>query len=98
MILLYEKKKRDDLKNYYYSFIGNKYYYYTNLADKPIITKLKVVEGKLCIERAYYDTKYPQYILDNNFRYYGWKHKIEGKICDDNIEYLNTKDKKRFLS
>ena len=85
---------REDLKDYNYTFIDNKYFYYTNLADKPIITKLKVMEGKLCKDRTYLYTEYPQYILDNNFKYYGCRHKIEGDLYEKNIDIIDTKTKR----
>ena len=87
-----------DLTDYNYTRINGKYFYYTNLSDKPIISKLKVMEGKMCMDRAYYYTEYPQYILDNNFKYYGCKHKIEGEIYDKNIETLDTRTKEVFYS
>ena len=94
--IIVSDKERDDLENYNYILIGNKFYYYSNSTDKPIITKLKVVEGKMCMDRSYYYTEYPQYILDNNFPYYGCQNKIEGKLYDDNIEYLDYRKKKDF--
>ena len=38
--------KRSDLENLNYSYIliNNKYLYYSNTSDKPVITKLKVAE------------------------------------------------------
>jgi hypothetical protein len=67
--------RREDLENKNYSFItvnDNKYLYYSNHeVDKPVISKFKVVEGKLCADRTYIHSDYPQYILDKQFEYYG---------------------------
>ena len=41
------------------------------------------------MDRSRYHTDYPQYILDNNFTYYGCKHKIDGKLYE-NFEILDT--------
>ena len=84
-------------QNYSYTNISdNKYFYYTNSSDKPIISKLKVTEGKLCIDRTYYYTEYPQYILDNNFAYYSCKTKIEGERYEKDFQILDTRKKRDF--
>ena len=88
--------ERDDLKDYNYSFIDNKYFYYSNKVDKQIITKLKVVEGKLCNDRTFIHTDYPQYFLDYNFKFYGCRHKIDGELYEKNFEILDTKSKEEF--
>ena len=83
-----------EAQNYYYSNIsGDKYFYYTNNSNNPVISKLKVTEGKLCMDRTYIHTDYPQYILDNNFQNYGCKHKIDGKLYESNFEVLDTSKK-----
>ena len=66
--------QQPDLENLNYSYIliNNKFFYYSNTSEKPVITKLEVTEeGKLCMNKSNIYTKYPQYILDNNFQYYG---------------------------
>ena len=88
--------KQPDLENLNYSYflINNKYFYYSNTSDKPVITKLKVAEeGKLCINKGYYFTKYPQYILDNKFEYYGCKYKINGELYEKDVEALDIRTK-----
>ena len=80
-------------QNYFYTNLSDKYFYYTNNSEKPIISKLKAAEGKLCMDRTYFYTDYPQYILDNNFNNYGCRHKIDGKLYDSNFEILDTRKK-----
>jgi len=84
------RTKREDLENKNYSFItvnDNMYLYYSNQEkDKSVITKFKVVEGKLCADRAYVHSDYPQYILDKQFEYYGCRHKINDQLYEDYVE------------
>ena len=89
---------RPDLdNNYSYANIGNKYFYYTNSSNNSIITKLKVTEGdKLCIDKTYYYTEFPQYILDNNFKYYSCRNKIEGELYEKDFKPLDTIKKREF--
>lgn len=89
--------RRPDLEqNYSYTNISNKYFYYTNSSDNPIISKLKVTEGKLCIDKTYYYTEFPQYILDNNFKYYSCRTKIEGELYEKDFQLLDTRKKGDF--
>ena len=82
--------RREDLENKNYSFItvnDNKYLYYSNHeVDKPVISKFKVVEGKLCADRTYIHSDYPQYILDKQFENYGCRHKINDQLYEDYVE------------
>ena len=80
-------------KNYNFSYIGGRYFYYTNTSNNPVIVKMKVTEGKICMDRTYKHSDYPQYILDNNFKYYGCKHKIDGKLYQDNLDILDVRKK-----
>ncbi len=96
--IIVSSRERDDLKDYNFTVIEDNYYYYTNKADKPIITKLKVTEGKLCKDRTFIYTEYPQYILDYNFEYYGCRHKIENELYEKNFDILDTKTKEEFYS
>ena len=82
--------------NYSYTNIGDKYFYYTNSSDNPIILKLKVTEGKLCIDKTYYYTEFPQYILDNNFKYYSCRNKIEGELYEKDFKPLDIQKKRDF--
>ena len=85
-------------KNYSHFIINEKYFYFTNTSEKPVISKLKVAEdGKLCSDSTYFYTKYPQYILDKNFTNYGCQHKINGQLFND-IEVLDYKTKKQFYN
>jgi hypothetical protein len=81
-------------RNYSHIIINDdKYLYYTNNSEKPVISKLKVAEeGTLCIDKSNLYTKYPQYILDNNFNNYGCRY-IGGKIYDNEIEILDYRTK-----
>ena len=93
--------KRSDLENLNYSYIliNNKYLYYSNTSDKPVITKLKVAEeGKLCINKGFFYTKYPQYILDNNFKNYGCRHKINGELYEKDVEALDIRTKRQLYN
>ena len=84
--------------NYSYIVVNNKYFYYTNNAKKPVISKLKVAEGgKVCFDKKMLYTQYPQYILDNNFMYYGCRHGINGEIFAKDIEVLDYRTKKQIL-
>ena len=84
------RTKREDLENKNYSFItinGNMYLYYSNQEkDKSVISKFKVIEGKLCADRVYVHTDYPQYILDKQFEYYGCRHKINDQLYENYVE------------
>ena len=84
------RTKREDLENKNYSFItvnDNMYLYYSNQEkDKSVISKFKVVEGKLCADRAYVHSDYPQYILDKQFEFYGCRHKINDQLYEDYVE------------
>ena len=76
-----------------YALNDNKYIYFTNNSDKPIITKLKTTEGKLCVGKGYYHTDYPQFILDDNFNLYGCRYKIMESIYDESIIELDSMTK-----
>ena len=80
-------------QNYSYIFYNRRYIYYTNTSNNPVIVKMKVTEGKICMDRTYKHSDYPQYILDNNFKYYGCKHKIDGKLYEDNLDILDVRKK-----
>ena len=85
--------------NYSHIMVNNKYYYFTNTSEKPIISKLKVVEeGKKCIYKKYYYTSYPQWILDNNFKYYGCRYGINGVFFEKDIQILDYKTKKQIYN
>lgn len=71
----------------------DKYIYFTNKSNNPIITKLKTAEGKLCAGKGYYHTDYPQFILDSNFDKYGCRFKINGSIFDESIIKLDRMKK-----
>ena len=88
-------ERNDSLNDTYESYkIGNKYLYFTNLSfEKPLITKLKTAEGKLCAGKGYYYSDYPQFILDENFDLYGCRYKINGSVYDQSITKLDTKSK-----
>ena len=99
IIITNEINQELEEENYSYINISRsskKYFYYTKNSNKSVITKLKVAEGKLCMDRTYFYTDYPQYILDNNFKYYGCKHKINGQIYE-NIEALDNLTKSEFF-
>ena len=88
--IISSRTRREDLENKNYSFITvneNKYLYYSNQeVNKSVISKFKVVEGKLCADRTYVHTDYPQYILDKQFAYYGCRHKINDQLYEDYVE------------
>ena len=70
--------------------IGGKYLYFTNNdTDKPLITKLKTAEEKLCAGKGYYYTKYPQFILDEHFDLYGCRYKILESLYDESVTRLD---------
>ena len=98
--IIISQNSRPDLEdlNYTSIYYSGKYVYYTNEdKEKPIISQLKVAEEKLCKDNYYLYTRYPQYILDNNFDRYGCKKSKDGKFYDDSIEILDSKKKKRFF-
>ena len=100
--IIITKEISQELEKQNYSYINisrssQKYFYYTNNSNKSVIAKLKVAEGKLCMDRTYFYTDYPQYILDNNFKYYGCKHKINGEVYE-NIEALDNITKDEFYN
>ena len=85
--------------NYAHIIANDKYYYFTNTSEKPVINKLKVAEeGKICIDRTYFHTNYPQWILDNNFEYYGCRNKINGEIFEKDIQALDYRTKKQIYN
>ena len=97
--IVISNRERPELIEQNYSYINissNKYLYYTNNSSKSVIAKLKVAEGKLCMDRSYIYTDYPQYILENNFKNYGCKHKINGEVYE-NIEALDNRTKNEFF-
>ena len=79
--------------NYTCIDVGGKEFCYGNSINKTVITKLKIVEGKLCLDKTYFHTDYPQYILDKNFKNYGCRNKIEGKLFENDVEVLDMKTK-----
>ena len=80
--------------NYSLSVFDGKYIYYTNKdKNKGIIYNLKVAEEKLCKDKTFFYTRYPQYILDNNFEKYGCRNLIDGQLYDENIDILDTRKK-----
>jgi hypothetical protein len=88
-------ERNDNLTDYESYKFGDKYLYFTNTStERPIITKLKTAEGKLCHGRGYYHTDYPQFILDSNFEIYGCRYEIQNTLYDESIEKLDiiTKD------
>ena len=94
-------KENDSL--YYYQKYNikdsdGKILYYTNNSKKPIITKLKIAEGKLCAGKGYYHTEYPQFILDKNFALYGCRYTIMGSIYDETVTKLDNMTKKELYS
>ena len=94
-----ESQNLSNLTDYTELSDGNKYIYYTNnLTEKALITKLKAAEGKLCLTKGYYYTEYPQFILDDHFDLYGCRYKINGKLYDDTIDYLDTIIKYKFYN
>ena len=85
--------------NYSYILINNKFFYYSNTSEKPVVTNLEVTEeGKLCVDKSNIYTKYPQYILDNNFQRYGCRNKINGELYEKDIEVLDTRTKKQLYN
>ena len=82
-------------KGYSYSYNNRVYIYYINTSNNSVIVKMKAAEGKICMDRSRYHTDYPQYILDNNFKNYGCKHKIDEKLYE-NFEILDTRKKGDF--
>ena len=80
--------------NYSHIIINdNKYLYYTNTSEKPVISKLKVVEdGILCIDKTQFFTKFPQYILDQNYNNYGCRF-INGNFYENDTEILDYRTK-----
>ena len=95
-VVVKSSEKYNELINSNYTCIsvGDKEYCYGNSANKAVITKLKIVEGKLCLDKTYYHTDFPQYILDNNFKYYGCRNKIEGSAYEKDVEVLDIITKK----
>lgn len=97
--IIVSNKERDDLIDYEYIILeDNKFIYFTNQAkNKPVITKFKVTEGKVCADKRYLYTEFPQYILDNNYEYYGCRNKIIDNLFDTNVEVLDRKIKNEFF-
>ena len=97
--IIISEEKRDSLIDYEEYTVGNKYLYFTNKStEKPIITKLKIAEGKLCVGKGYYYTDYPQFILDEYFHLYGCRYKINGNIYDDSISKLDFMTKNELYN
>ena len=85
--------------NYAHIIANGKYYYFTNTSKKPVINKLKVAEeGKICVDRTYFHTNYPQWILDKNFEYYGCRNTINGEIFEKDIQALDYRTKKQLYN
>jgi hypothetical protein len=86
----------EELEKLGYSHIiinDEKYLYYTNTSDKPVITKLKAAEeGILCMDRTNLYTNFPQYLLDYNFDNYGCRY-IDGKNYEKIFEILDKRTK-----
>ena len=92
--IIVSESQRPELVDYNVTSIKNTYFYYRNTANKSVITKLKVAEEKLCMDRTYFYTKYPQYILDNNFDLYGCRNKIEGELYSNSEDFVDKITKK----
>ena len=92
--IIVSESQRPELVDYNVTSIKNTYFYYRNTANKSVITKLKVAEEKLCMDRTYFYTKYPQYILDNNFDLYGCRNKIEGELYSNSEDVVDKITKK----
>ena len=92
--------KNDSLieKGYEEYEIGDKYLYFTNKSENPLITKLKIAEEKLCAGKGYYYTSYPQFILDENFGLYGCRYKISGSLYDDTVSKLDIMTKNELFT
>ncbi len=89
--IIFSNEIRKDLPEYNYTSYNEKYIYYTNQAiDKPVITKLKTVEKKLCSDKSRYYTEFPQFVLDKNYKYYGCQSKATESLYDDTFVPLDT--------
>lgn len=91
--------ERPDLiaDNYSYINVGKKLLYFTNKkVDKPVITKLKAGERKVCNYKSYHYTDYPQYILDKNFDNYGCRYLIKGKLLEERKDIIDNMTKKEL--
>ena len=83
--------------NYSLSIFNDKYIYHTNKhKEKAVIFNLKVAEEKLCKDKDYYYTSYPQYILDNNFEKYGCRNLINEQLYEENTDILDSRKKIDF--
>jgi hypothetical protein len=91
-------KQNDSLNDYQkYNIQGtDKYLYFTDNSKNPLITKLKIAEGKLCAGKGYYHTEYPQFILDDHFYNYGCRYTILDSIYDENVTKLDSMSKKEL--
>ena len=93
------KSMDEELEKLGYSHIiinDEKYLYYTNTSDKPVITKLKAAEeGILCMDRTNLYTNFPQYLLDYNFNNYGCRY-IDGKNYEKISEILDKRTKEEL--
>ena len=92
--------EKNDLPNYEkYQLNDSLYIYYrNNNSEKSVITKLKTVEEKLCAGKGFYHTKYPQFILDDNFNVYGCKYKIMDSVFDDSISKIDKMTKRELYN
>ena len=97
--IIISDEKNDSLVDYEEYKIGNKYLYFTNKStENPLITKLKTVEGQLCLAKGFYYTDYPQFILDEYFDLYGCRYKIDGNIYDNSISKLDFMTKNELYN
>ncbi len=87
------KYKRYNIKD-----SGGKILYYRTDSEKPLITKLKIAEGKKCAGKGYYHTEYPQFILDEHFPLYGCRYTIMGSVYDETVTKLDYMTKKELYN
>ena len=73
---------------------NNKYLHYTNESiNNAIIVNFTISSGIPCSDPNEINTKYPQYILDGNFLRYICSKKINGKLNDNNYNFIDSINK-----
>lgn len=89
-------------KDYNYTKIQLDSYFnlfYTNEAiDQPILTEIKLSEGKVCFDPSEINTGYSQYALDRDLAQYTCRTTLNGNSFDSRFKLIDSENKRDLFT